>query len=139
MIRDEFKKQQKSNVSSKEMEKIRKMGERQFYSSSLVKLKDLVKAFNFTNTLTLILCSLPLILLVACIIIDASSLGALEWVCFGLLTAIMLWVLIWFLFIKGSVLKKIERYQQKLKEINEKEMLKQKAIREFYNQKKENN
>lgn len=139
MIRDEFKKQQGNKVTSKEMDKIRKMGERQYYSSSLVKLKDMVKAFNFTNTLTLIICLLPLAMLVVSIIVDASTLGVLEWVCFGLLSLIMIWVLLWFLVIKGSTLKKIERYQEKLKEINEKEMQKQKAIKEFYKHTKENN
>ena len=139
MIRDDFKKQQGNKVTSKEMDKIRKMGERQYYSSSLVKLKDMVKAFNFTNTLTLIICFLPLAMLVVSIIADASTLGVLEWVCFGLLSLIMIWVILWFLVIKGSTLKKIERYQEKLKEINEKEMQKQKAIKEFYKHTKENN
>ena len=49
MIRDEFLKQQKDkNLSAKDIEKIRKIGERAFYSNQIRDLELKVTAFKFS-------------------------------------------------------------------------------------------
>ena len=74
MIRDEFNKQSEKKVTVREMEKIRELGERGFYSSRVTKLMNIVRAADFSSWFALIAGVIAAVLLVFNYVLDAISL-----------------------------------------------------------------
>lgn len=131
MIRDEFNKQSTKKISVKESEGIRKLGERGYYSSKIPKLRDRIKIMNFSSWFVFVIGVLMTIMLVITFIVKKDDLDVSFYV-YSLLTALML--LFWFLWMfvfKFSVKRKIEKYQQALKEVTEKDASKQQLAYNF--------
>ena len=132
MIRDEFIKQQKEDsLSSKEIQKIRAMGERVFYTTQINKIISYTKVLNFSCIIVaimVVLTSIPLILgylanyafsesvLVPTIIVVAFALAVLGW----------------FFVLKPVWKKKLKKYQTALEAVREKDIQKQKNIFKNY-------
>ena len=132
MIRDEFIKQQKEDsLSSKEIQKIRAMGERVFYTTQINKIISYTKVLNFSCIIVaimVVLTSIPLILgylanyafsesvLVPTIIVVAFALAVLGW----------------FFVLKPIWKKKLKKYQTALEVVREKDIQKQKNIFKNY-------
>ena len=132
MIRDEFIKQQKEDsLSSKEIQKIRAMGERVFYTTQINKIISYTKVLNFSCIIVaimVVLTSIPLILgylanyafsesvLVPTIIVVAFALAVLGW----------------FFVIKPNWKKKLKKYQTALETLREQDIQKQKNIFKNY-------
>ena len=132
MIRDEFIKQQKEeNLSSKEIQKIRSMGERVFYTTQINKIINYTKALNFSCIVVavmLVLTSVPLILgYIANYAFSSSVLIPTI-----IVVAFALAVIGWFFFLKPNWKKKLKKYQTALEELREKDMQKQKVIFKNY-------
>ena len=132
MIRDEFIKQQKEeNLSSKEIQKIRAMGERVFYTTQINKILNYTKALNFSCIIVavmLVLTSVPLILgYIANYAFSESVLVPTI-----IVVAFTLAVIGWFFVLKPSWKKKLKKYQAALEAVREKEAQKQKAIFKNY-------
>ena len=121
MIRDDFKDVKK--VSAKEERKKATMGERSFYAKKLPKLKDLNKAVTFSTVLTLIMLTLAYAIVLTSFIlsqfsseVDYSLTRFIIWSCvYG---AILLFALAWFIIIRPSNEKKIERYKLELERLS---------------------
>ncbi|MBQ9782660.1 MAG: hypothetical protein IJW26_05745 [Clostridia bacterium] len=123
MIRDEFNKKKQENLSSKEIKQIRKLGERAYYVSSVNKLKDNIRLFNFSTLLGIIFCAVPLVYLIdATFFIKQDTVKAL--IGFIAVCLVYLWALVWFVIVKPIMKNKLKKYQNKLQEITQKEVQK---------------
>ncbi|MBR2376357.1 MAG: hypothetical protein IKA85_01090 [Clostridia bacterium] len=135
MIRDEYKKsQEKRKQSLKEIEGIKKMGERAYYTNTIKKVTANQKTLNF-NTWFTFLFSLGLVVFtVVLLIFDLKYLKEpymiIALVVIGVFGG---WALAWFTFVKKLMTKKIETYKALVEEIKTKEMEKQKSIYKMYN------
>ncbi len=134
MIRDEFKKQ--SAKSMKEIAEIRKIGERQFYTKKVLKIKETLKTYNFVSIFSLLLGIVPLIQFVLIIINDVSEMSFGGWLGFAVSIAGVVWATIWFAIIRPILKSKYKKYQNSLQEVIDKELKRQKAVFEF-NQRRE--
>ena len=138
MIRDEYKKsQQKRKKSVKEIEGVKKLGARAYYTTSIKKLMTNLRTLNF-NTWFILIISLGLITFITfSLILDFSKITEIYMI-IGIVFIIVIvgWALAWFLFVKKAYFKKIELYKSLVEEIKTNEMEKQKRIYEMY--KKEN-
>lgn len=129
MIRDEFLKDKYKKLSPKNVKKMREVGERAFYSSEVSLLKSTLKTFDVTSVIIGALVAVFTVLLID-IIIQQKGFGEGPKLIIGTVIDLLLLFSIaaWFLCIRFSVKKKIAKYMQELKKLNEKEMDKQKAI-----------
>lgn len=129
MIRDEFIKQQKEkNLSNREMEKIRKFGERAFYTTQINNIVNYSKVLNFSCIILAVMLVLPVFMLVVGYIADGFSSSVLLYTI--IVAIILVAVLSWFFILKPFWKKKIVKYKKALEEVREKELQKQ---REIYN------
>ncbi len=126
MIRDEFKQKKKQDFSSREIKKIRKLGERAFYISSINKLKQNIKLFNFSTILGIVVCIFPFLILLDSILFSKQE-RINGYVSFAVISLIYVWAIIWYAFILPSLRRKTKKYQNKLKELSEKEVNKYKS------------
>ncbi len=121
MIRDEFNKKKQEKLSSREIKKIRKLGERAYYVSSVNKLKDNIRLLNFSAIIGIIFCALPILYLAdAAFFVKQETINAL--VGFIAVSLVYVWALVWFLIMKPLMKKKLKKYQNKLQEISQKEV-----------------
>ncbi len=128
MIRDEFKQKKKEDLSSREIKQIRRLGERVFYSTSVNKIKDNIKLFDFSAIGGLITCIIPYIYIVdAVFFVEQQSSTA--YVAFAILTAVLLFVLVWFTVCRPILKKNLKKYQSKLQEMSNKEVNKYKNLK----------
>ena len=132
MIRDEFIKQQKEeSLSSKEIQKIRAMGERAFYTMQINKILNYTKVLNFSCIIVaimVVLTSIPLILGYLANYAFSSSVLVPTII----VVAFALAVLGWFFVHKPSWKKKLKKYQTALEIIREQDIQKQKNIFKNY-------
>ncbi len=132
MIRDEFIKQQKEeSLSSKEIQKIRAMGERAFYTTQINKILNYTKVLNFSCIIVaimVVLTSVPLILGYLANYAFSSSVLVPTII----VVAFALAVLGWFFVIKPNWKKKLKKYQTALETLREQDIQKQKNIFKNY-------
>ncbi|MBO5926228.1 MAG: hypothetical protein J6Q38_01540 [Clostridia bacterium] len=140
MIRDEYNKQLAENnkKSIKEMEGIKKLGERAYYASTIKKSDNFIKAMDFNCAFALFACVAMVGFLIFLAISGMSiftngySLTAVI-----LVVAIITWAIMWFLFFRIRLKKRNALYRNYITKMNNATARKQKGTREFYTQKKE--
>ena len=127
MIRDEFIKQQKEkSLSNREMEKIRKFGERAFYTTQINNIVNYSKVLNFSCIILAVMLVLPVFMLVVGFIADGFSSSVLL---YTIIVAVILFaVLGWFFILKPMWKKKLVKYKNALEQVREKELQKQRQI-----------
>ena len=130
MIRDEFKKQQKKKkLSEKDLMKIRSMGERAFYTSSITKMKNNIKGMNFFLVFALVF-AIILTATMALILFYFKGFNGNVYNVVTFIICIFLWLYIlgWLFILKPYYLKRTDTYIGYVKELTDKEMEKQQAI-----------
>ncbi len=135
MIRDEYKKsQEKRKQSVKEIEGIKKMGERAYYTAGIRKLMANRKTINFNTWFTFIF-SWGLLIFITILLIKDFTYIKESYMIISIIVVIIIlvWSLVWFLAVKKLYTKKIETYKSLVEEIKVKEMEKQKNIYKMYN------
>ena len=123
MIRDEFIKNDKG-LSPKEVQGVKEMGERAYFSSRIMNLSNLNKTFNFSLLVILMLSVVATAILVYVLVaklveIDGTILAVI--IADGVM---LLFTLCWFLIGKPIVNKKIKRYKGFMDEYNQNSMRK---------------
>lgn len=121
MIRDGFNDVKKT--TAKETRKKAEMGERAFYAQKMPKLKDFNKAVSVSTVATFVMISIAYAISALCFVaslidseIKYSVVEFVVWSCvFG---ALLVFLLVWFLILKPSNEKKIERYRLELERIS---------------------
>ena len=138
MIRDDFK--NVKQVTSKESRKKRTMGERNFYASSMSKLRDMNKALGFSVKFTIILMSIAYALILTMFImwqiypdVKYSLTSFIVWSC--IYGALLIFTILWYTVIKPNNLKKIERYKHELEALSAKDLGKISAAYSIYGEK----
>lgn len=138
MIRDDFK--NVKQVTSKESRKKRTMGERNFYASSMSKLRDMNKALGFSVKFTIILMSIAYALILTMFIMSQfypdvkySLTSFIVWSC--IYGALLIFTILWYTVIKPNNLKKIERYKHELEALSAKDLGKISAAYSIYGEK----
>lgn len=138
MIRDDFK--NVKQVTSKESRKKRTMGERNFYASSMSKLRDMNKALGFSVKFTIILMSVAYALILTMFIMSQfypdvkySLTSFIVWSC--IYGALLIFTILWYTVIKPNNLKKIERYKHELEALSAKDLGKISAAYSIYGEK----
>lgn len=140
MIRDEFKNLQKNEkLSTKEIEGIRRLGERSYYTTEINKILMNKKSITFSTWFTFVFGIAITVIVIVYAVVRLQFLFELLGI-IGLTVAILTntWTVLWFFVFKKNFDKKIEYYRQKLKELKIKEMKKQKSIQAFYNKNNSN-
>ncbi len=135
MIRDDFK--NVKQVTKKEERKKHTMGERNFYAKEMSKLKDLNKAMSFSVKFTVIAIAIAYAFVLAVFImsqfnseIEYGLVRFIIWSCvFG---AIAVFTLLWFIWLRPSNEKKIEKYRHELEKLNAKSLGKISAAYSLY-------
>ena len=118
MIRDEFNKQTEKKVTAREMEKIRDLGERGYYSSRVMKLTNVVKAANFSSWFALIAGVVAAVFMILNYALGAITLKNFI-VTMSIIGVLFAWGLVWFLIVRRNINKKIARYKGIIIELNE--------------------
>ena len=138
MIGDDFK--NVKQVTSKESRKKRTMGERNFYASSMSKLRDMNKALGFSVKFTIILMSIAYALILTMFIMSQfypdvkySLTSFIVWSC--IYGALLIFTILWYTVIKPNNLKKIERYKHELEALSAKDLGKISAAYSIYGEK----
>ena len=138
MIRDDCK--NVKQVTSKESRKKRTMGERNFYASSMSKLRDMNKALGFSVKFTIILMSIAYALILTMFIMSQfypdvkySLTSFIVWSC--IYGALLIFTILWYTVIKPNNLKKIERYKHELEALSAKDLGKISAAYSIYGEK----
>ena len=141
MIREEFKKQQqKKNLTEKDLMKIREMGERAYYTSSINKMRNTISGMKFLMVFALIF-AIIITVTMAIILIYFKGFNGHAYNVVAFVFGIVLWgiIALWQFVIKPHYKKRIELFSQYVKEISDKEMAKQQAIyNKFIKEKTEN-
>lgn len=121
MIRDEYKRSVR-NSSPKEERKKKEMGERNFYAAQIPKLRDACKAISFSTNLTVGFLTVAYVMVLAVFILSRnleeqySAAKFVVWSCvYG---AVVVFTLLWYFWIKPSLLKKVDRYKAEIDRIN---------------------
>ena len=131
-IRDDYKKQIKeSKISVREAEAIQKVGARSYYSSKIPKLRDGIKVYKFSAVLVSITTALLVLMSVLTFIFHENTLDVTFYVLFGITIALVLYVISCFAILIPITKKKIQKYTQKIKEINEQDKIKQNALYDY--------
>ena len=134
MIREEYERLKNNDKKSlKEIEGIKLMGERAYYSTTVKKLSALIKGIGFNTIFTFFIGIGLFLLLVFGVIANPNYLTNL-YVILGLVltSAVNVWTIVWFLFVKRNMKKKVEKYKAIIKKMNEDELEKKKAIYNVY-------
>lgn len=118
MIRDEFNKQSEKKVTAREMEKIRTLGERGYYSSMVMKIANIIKAADFSSCFALIAGAVAAILMAFNYAVGAISLKNFI-ITMSIIAVLVIWGGVWFIFVRRSLKKKIARYKNIIVELNE--------------------
>ncbi len=137
MIRDEYKKsQEKRKKSAKEIEGIKKFGERTYYTMTIKKLSNNLKGCNI-NTIVMLIMGAVLLPVITLLVIKDFSLINKSYIIISIAfgSILIIWGIVWFLIVKKIMLKKIEKYQNLVEDLKAVEMEKQKNIYKIYSQK----
>ena len=137
MIRDEFKKQQqKKKLTDKDLNGIRTIGERAYFTSSINKMKNTIKGMNFIMVFSMIF-AIVLTLMMAIILTYFKGFNGHTYNIVAFIFTIILWAFtaICQFWLKPYYKNRIEMFKGYVKELNDKEMAKQQAI---YNKLKQN-
>lgn len=131
-IRSEYAKQNKEKISLREAEGIKTLGARAYYSSRVPKLRDGIKVYNFSAWFVLIMGVLTGVMTALGYFFPKTENIDVEFWVYSALTLVMIIysVLCWTVFIPVAK-RNIERYTEKIKEINEETSAKQKAVYDF--------
>ena len=128
MIRDEFLKQRKDkNVSTKEMAKIRKMGERSFYTNEIAKLTNLRKTFNLSVCIVGVLLIIVTTIMLYAIIASRTFVQSLI-LPLSVVSTFWLLIISWLFIFKPQLKKKVAKYKVELDRIREESLQKQRKI-----------
>ena len=132
MIRDEFLKQQKDKkLSTKEMQKIRKVGERVFYTREINRITNYSKALTFSFIVVAVM--LVIVALTLVIVMIGGGKFTSEDTFTLISVAVMTLMLIsWFCVFLPLGKKKVKRYKIALEDVREKESQRQKVIFKNY-------
>ena len=136
MIRDEYKKSQEIRKKSvKEIEGIKKFGERTYYTMTIKKLTNNLKGFNF-NTFCMLIMGVVLFAVIVILLIMDFSLISKGYIIISLAVGslLVIWGIVWFLIVKRIMRNKIEKYQNLVENLKAAEMEKQKNIYKIYSQ-----
>jgi hypothetical protein len=128
VIRDEFIKQQKDKkISTKEMAKVRQLGERSFYTNEITKLTNLRKTINLSSIIVGVLLSLVTGVMLFAIISTRTFVQSLI---APVVIVSIFWALIlsWLFIIKPKIKKKVAKYNAELDRIREEGLAKQRKI-----------
>ncbi len=132
MIRDEFIKQQKEKqLSTKEMQKIRAVGERVFYTTQVNNIITYSKVLNFSCIILAVMLVITATPLILGYIAEEGFSGSVL-VPTIIVAIFSLLLLSWFFVIRPLWKKKLKKYQTALEVVREKEIQKQKAIFKNY-------
>ena len=131
-IRSEYAKQNKGKISLREAEGVKTLGARAYYSSRVPKLREGIKVYNFSAWFVLIMGVLTgAMTALAYFFPKMTTLDAEFWIYSSLTLVMIIYsVLCWVVFIPVAK-RNIERYTEKIKEINEETSAKQKAVYDF--------
>ena len=131
MIRDEFIKQQnEANLSPKEMDKIRKVGERVFYTTEINKIINYSKVFNFSFIIVAVMVLIILVPIILAYFVEGFSTNLLL---YTLIVAFFLIIVLgWFLIFRPRGKKKIAKYKAELERLREIDLQKQRIIFKNY-------
>lgn len=131
-IRSEYAKQNKEKISLREAEGVKTLGARAYYSSRVPKLRDGIKVYNFSAWFVLIMGVLTGVMTALGYFFPKTENIDVEFWVYSALTLVMIIysVLCWTVFIPVAK-RNIERYTEKIKEINEETSAKQKAVYDF--------
>ena len=131
MIRDEFiKKQNEANLSPKEMDKIRKVGERVFYTTEINKIINYSKVFNFSFIIVAVMVLIILVPIILAYFVEGFSTNLLL---YTLIVAFFLIIVLgWFLIFRPRGKKKIAKYKAELERLREIDLQKQRIIFKNY-------
>ena len=131
-IRSEYAKQNKGKISLREAEGVKTLGARAYYSSRVPKLREGIKVYNFSAWFVLIMGVLTGVMpALAYFFTKMPTLDAEFWIYSSLTLVMIIYsVLCWVVFIPVAK-RNIERYTEKIKEINEETSAKQKAVYDF--------
>ncbi len=137
MIRDEYQNSQKERKRSvKEIEGIKRMGERSYYTMRAKKLTEVVKALKLNNIFLLVFgITLLIIILLGLILVKGSIKNIYMIIAIAFDSVLLGWVACWFLFIKRLFSKKIESYKDIAESHRLKEMERQKIAQKIYTKK----
>ncbi len=130
MIREEFKNQQKKkNLSEKDLMKIRSMGERAYYTSSIVKMKNTIQGMKFILIFAWAFAVIMSITMAIILVYFKGFNGNISnIISFIICIGLWIFILIWYLFLKPYYNKRIIEFGEYVKELTDKEMAKQQAI-----------
>lgn len=130
MIRDEFIKQQNDKkISTKEMAKVRQMGERPFYTNEITKLTSLRKTINLSCIIVGILLAIVTVVMLVAIISTKTFVQSLI-APFIIVVAFWILILSWTFIFRPQLKKKVEKYNVELDRIREENLSKQRKIYE---------
>ncbi|MBQ3234836.1 MAG: hypothetical protein IJA97_01615 [Clostridia bacterium] len=128
MIRDEFLKQQKEKkLSAKELEKIRQMGERPFYTNQISRLSSLKKTVDLSTIIVGIFLAITTATIVAIIILAGEFLSSLI-APVAVISVFWLVILSWYLVIRPILKKKLAKYMVELDRVRKEDLEKQQKI-----------
>ncbi len=132
MIRDEFIKQQKEkNISNKEMQKIRAVGERVFYTTQINRIENYTKALNFSFivvAILLVIVSAPILF----VLIAGGAFSSEHLLPIIVVAVMSVVILSWFCIFYPLEKSKVKRYKKALEVAMDKQSQRQKIIFKDY-------
>ena len=126
MIREDYKKETKeSGLSNKEIDGIKRLGERPFYTTSIHKMTGTIKSLNFSTLFSLIFSSVLLLFIIIVAIGNISRLLTVVGILGTIFTILTFtWCIIWYAVLKKIYQRKIDDYRERLKILTDKEIKK---------------
>ncbi len=126
MIREDYKKETKeSGLTNKEIEGIKRLGERPFYTTSIHKMTGIIKSLNFSTLFSLIFSSVLLLFIIIVAIGNISRLLTVVGILGTIFTVLTFtWCIIWYAVLKNVYQNKIDDYRERLKLLTDKEIKK---------------
>ena len=116
MIRDEYKKEEYKNLSTKDIEILKNGGSRSLYASKIAKINKSIKSFDFLSKFFVFLSA------ILCVVIALTLIFRLE-INFGFaffVIADIIFIveyLLWFIIIKPKMKKSLVEYKKKIDEL----------------------
>ena len=130
MIREEFKNQQKKKkLTEKDLMKIREMGERAYYTSSITKMRNTISGMKFLMIFALVF-AIVVTVMMTIILIYFKGFNGHAYNVVAFVVGIILWIImaLWQFVIKPRYEKRIILFSEYVKQLTDKEMAKQQAI-----------
>lgn len=126
MIRDEFKNADKKTINKKANKKMIAMGERAYYTKMMGKYSEISKPINFSTIFSLICFGLLALIYILPALMGAKdyTIPVMGWVVSGVAIATVIWALVWFIYLKPHLAKKLEFCKKELERLNREYVLK---------------